>query len=198
MVGRSGVLRAIMVAVVVMVVVACGGAQDSDAGLTDSGNLADADSRDSTDAVDDESDSLDIANEQDTDTDASNVDKVVELPQIRHYGGDAHITGSLRADPDRDGGCMWLEQSDGSQYGIAWITALHEEAEDEEHYAYRVRFYDDGSPAELLDRDDTVLAAEGDELDLGGGYWALERIIDQLDGDEVPCNLGDEVVVAYL
>ena len=198
MVGRSGVRRAIMVAVVAVMVVACGGAQDSDAGATEPGDLAIADSGDSTDAVDDESEAPDIADEQDVDTDTPNVDKIVELPQIRHYGGDAHITGTLRADSDRDGGCMWLEQSDGSQYGIAWITALHEEAEDEEHYAYRVRFYDDGSPAELLDRDDTVLAAEGDELDLGGGYWALERIIDQLDGDEVPCNLGDEVVVAYL
>lgn len=88
----------------------------------------------------------------------------------------AAIEGVLRADPDRDGGCVWLEALDGRTVPLVWTDELY------------VRFQVDG-PAQVEDEAGTVHAVEGDAVRLGGGAFP---------GRAERCDLGeDQYWLAY-
>lgn len=63
-----------------------------------------------------------------------------------------HVGLRLAADPNFDGGCVWLE-SDQRRLSVIWP------------YGYSVRF---GATVDLLDEDGSVVAQAGDELEIGG------------------------------
>ncbi len=64
---------------------------------------------------------------------------------------------TLRGDRDLDGGCVWVEDDDGTPLNIIWPPK------------YAVLFHDDGG-FELLDHQGTTVAHDGDRLEMGGGW----------------------------
>lgn len=118
------------------------------------------------------------------------VDKVVQL--ARTYpgtsgGGDALVPGTLRADPDFDGGCFWLER-DGEDLSIVWFGGYLDDDDPEEMHDYWGRFYNDGTPAEVVSTEGEVLAREGDEVEFGGGGAHIAAF----DGYDLPCQVSDD------
>lgn len=91
----------------------------------------------------------------------------------------AHPPAVLRADPDRDGGCVWYEV-DGRRWSVRWPPG------------YRARFTEqpDGSvTAELVNSSGEVVAREGDARSVSAG--SVEERLDR-------CHVSDEDRVWYV
>jgi hypothetical protein len=88
--------------------------------------------------------------------------KVVDLPYLPTRSDEgarpqAAIDGTLRADPETDGGCVWLDVDEVGTVALVWIDEL------------RVRFPEDG-PAQVENGEGAVYAVEGETVELGGGW----------------------------
>lgn len=102
-------------------------------------------------------------------------DGTVAQPQFD--GGEdamtASMDGILAGDADRDGGCVWLEEPDGTVSAIAWAFPVLLRTED----------------MALVDQDGDVLAEVGDHVRLGGG---------QAHGETMDrCMVSDRLVQAW-
>lgn len=99
------------------------------------------------------------------------------VAQPQFDGGDGAMTalidGSLAGDPDREGGCVWLEDPNGDVAAIAWEFPTFLRAED----------------MTLVDEHGDVLAHMGDRVRLGGGY-AHGESVDR-------CMVSDSLVKAW-
>ena len=94
-------------------------------------------------------------------------------PRANAAQGDEVFAGTLRADPELDGGCLYLEV-DGEDVGLAWILEELDRDNPAQVLTYWARF-DEASGAELLTADGTVLAQDRWWLLLSGAGERARR-----------------------
>lgn len=109
--------------------------------------------------------------------------EAVSLDEVEVFGG------TLRLDEDLES-CFVLEVS-GHPYGLVWVAEELEPHHPVELLTHWARLYDDGSPADLLTADGTVLNRDGDEIELDGQVVPNE----ELGSSYLPCAVGDETLV---